>query len=173
MSVACLVFQHHPLTVKLLEAFCSFLSKILDAIYRCNYIESYVVFLTCWCVGEGRGVVAQLLSLLAPAVDPDAEAHEDDPAGSTDACDERRLLDHIGDLLRQTHAALLAAVAGVSAASAAWHGGLFSWQLWGKETGGGGRISQEGRTDGAAQDNYRDRSEALSLLVLCFIYFFC
>lgn len=96
--------------------------------------------------------MAQLLPLLAPAVDPDAEAHEDDPAGSADACNERRLLDHIGNLLGQTHAALLAAVAGATAASAAWHGGLFSWQLWGRKMGGreGGKIRPQGRTEGSA-----------------------
>lgn len=75
--------------------------------------------------------MAQLLPLLAAAVDPDAEAHEDDPAGSADACDERWLLDHIGDLLGQTHTALLAAVAGAaaSASAAARRGGLFRWNL--------------------------------------------
>lgn len=82
--------------------------------------------------------MAQLLPLFASAVDPDAEAHEDDPAGPTDACDERRLLHHIGDLLGQTHVALLAIVAGATAyaAYAAWHGGLFSWQFCEKEKGG-------------------------------------
>lgn len=55
--------------------------------------------------------MAQLLPLLAAAVDPDTEAHEDDPAGTADACNERRLLDHVGDLFRQTHIALLAALA--------------------------------------------------------------
>lgn len=78
--------------------------------------------------------MAQLLPLLAPAVDPDAEAHEDDPAGSADARDERRLLDHVGDLLGQTDAALLAAVAGAGA-SAAWRGRLFGWRLWENEGG--------------------------------------
>lgn len=77
--------------------------------------------------------MAQLFPLLATAVDPDAEAHEDDPAGPADACDERRLLDHVGDLLRQTHIALLAALAFTPAtaapATAARHGGLFSRQL--------------------------------------------
>lgn len=42
--------------------------------------------------------MAQLLPLLAAAVDPDAETHQDDPAGSSDACDKRRLLDHICNL---------------------------------------------------------------------------
>lgn len=60
--------------------------------------------------------MAQLLPLLASAVNPDAEAHEDDPAGSADPRDERRLLDHVGDLLGQTHTALLAAVTGAAAA---------------------------------------------------------
>lgn len=78
--------------------------------------------------------MAQLLPLLAPAVDPDAEAHEDDPAGSADARDERRLLDHVGDLLGQTDAALLAAVAGAGA-SAAWRGRLFGRGLWENEEG--------------------------------------
>lgn len=85
------------------------------------------VLQTCWRVGKGRRVVAQLLPLLTPAVDPDTEAHEDDPAGAANASNKRRLLDHVSDLLRQAHAALLPAVAGVNSASAAWHGGLFSW----------------------------------------------
>lgn len=54
--------------------------------------------------GSGRAaaltcIVAQALSLLSPPVDPDADAHEDDPAGATDPGDESRLLHHIGDLL--------------------------------------------------------------------------
>lgn len=89
-----------------------------------------LVLPTCWCVSEGGSVVAQLLPLLAAAVDPDAEAHEDDPAGAANACDERRLLDHVGDLLCQTHVALLAALACTPApTTAAWHRGLFSRQL--------------------------------------------
>lgn len=84
--------------------------------------------LTCGCVREGGRVVAQLLPLLASTVDPDAEAHEDDPAGPADACDECRLLDHVGDLLSQTHVAFLVA----AAASIAWHGRLFSWWLCGE-----------------------------------------
>lgn len=79
---------------------------------------TYSSFLTCWRVGEGGGVVAQLLPLFAPAVDPDAEAHEDDPAGPADARDERRLLDHVCNLLGQAHAALLAAVAASASAAA-------------------------------------------------------
>lgn len=86
-----------------------------------------IVLQTCRRVGKGRRVVAQLLPLLTPAVDPDAEAHEDDPAGPANASDERRLLDHVSDLLSQAHAALLPAGAGVDCAGAAWHGGLFSW----------------------------------------------
>ena len=39
------------------------------------------------------------ISLLPVPVEPDAEDHEDDPTGCPDACDERRLLHHIGDLL--------------------------------------------------------------------------
>lgn len=99
-----------------------------------------VVLPTCWCVGEGGGVVAQLLPLLAPAVDPDAEAHEDDPAGPTDSCNKRWLLDHVGDLFCQTDIALFAAPARsatttpTAPTTAAWHGGLFCWQLWEKET---------------------------------------
>lgn len=72
--------------------------------------------------------MAQLLPLLASTVDPDAEAHEDDPAGPADACDECGLLDHVGDLLSQAHVAFLLAAA---AASIAWHGRLFSWWLCG------------------------------------------
>lgn len=78
--------------------------------------------------------MAQLLPLLAAAVNPDTEAHEDDPAGPADACDECRLLDHVGDLLGQTHVAFL--IAGATAASIAWHGRLFSWRLCdGKQNG--------------------------------------
>lgn len=83
--------------------------------------------LTCWCVREGGRVVAQLLPLLSAAVNPDAEAHEDDPAGSADACDESRLLHHVGDLLGQTHAAFF--VAGATVTSVAWHGRLLGWRL--------------------------------------------
>ena len=80
--------------------------------------------------------MAQLLPLLPTAVDPDAEAHEDYPAGSTDACDERRLLHHVRDLLRQAHAVFLAAVAGANAAAAAVDRGLLGRQLCGEATGG-------------------------------------
>lgn len=45
-------------------------------------------------------VVAQTLSLLSPPVEPDAEAHQNDPAGPTDARDEGRLLHDVRDLLR-------------------------------------------------------------------------
>ena len=45
-------------------------------------------------------VVAQALSLLPPPVQPNAEAHEDDPAGPSDAGNEGWLLDHVCDLLR-------------------------------------------------------------------------
>lgn len=48
------------------------------------------------CVAAGEAV-----PLLAVSIQPDAEDHEDDPAGSADARDEGRLLDHIRDLLRQ------------------------------------------------------------------------
>lgn len=72
--------------------------------------------------------MAHLLPLLSPAVNPDAKAHEDDPAGSANARDEGRLLDHVRNLLGQTHAALVPTVAG--AAAAAWSRGLFSWQFW-------------------------------------------
>lgn len=44
-------------------------------------------------------VVAQALSLLSPPVEPDAEAHEDDPAGPSNTGDEGRLFHHISDLL--------------------------------------------------------------------------
>lgn len=91
--------------------------------------------------------MAQLLPLLAPAVDPDAEPHEDDPAGSADACDECRLLDHISDLLSQTYAALLAVLAGATVASAAWHGGLFSWQLWRERKQDGRREKQDDKDE--------------------------
>lgn len=44
----------------------------------------------------------QPVPLLPVSVEPDAEDHEDDPTGCPDACDECRLLHHIGDLLRKT-----------------------------------------------------------------------
>lgn len=69
--------------------------------------------------------MAQLLPLLPSAVNPHAEAHEDDPAGPADARDESRLLDHVGDLLGQTHAAFLVA----GAVSVAWRGRLLGWRL--------------------------------------------
>lgn len=43
-------------------------------------------------------VVAQALSLLSPPVEPDAEAHEDDPAGPSDTRYKSRLFHHISDL---------------------------------------------------------------------------
>ena len=43
-------------------------------------------------------VVAQALSLLSPPVQPDAEAHEDDPAGPSNASNKSWLLHHIRDL---------------------------------------------------------------------------
>lgn len=50
-----------------------------------------VINLTC--------IVAQTLSLLPPPVQPDAEAHEDDPAGPPNTGDKSRLFHHICDLL--------------------------------------------------------------------------
>lgn len=44
-------------------------------------------------------VIAKPLSLLPPPVEPDAEAHQNDPAGPADARDEGRLFHHIRDLL--------------------------------------------------------------------------
>lgn len=43
-------------------------------------------------------VVAQALSLLSPPVKPDAESHEDDPAGPSNTGDKGRLFHHISDL---------------------------------------------------------------------------
>lgn len=48
------------------------------------------------CVAAGEAV-----PLLAVSIQPDTEDHEDDPAGSADARDKGRLLDHVRDLLRQ------------------------------------------------------------------------
>lgn len=48
------------------------------------------------CVAAGEAV-----PLFAVSIQPDAEDHEDDPAGGADARDEGRLLDHVRDLLRQ------------------------------------------------------------------------
>ena len=45
-------------------------------------------------------VVAQALPLLSPPVEPNAEAHEDDPAGPSNTGDKCRLFHHISDLLR-------------------------------------------------------------------------
>ena len=64
-------------------------------------------------VVERCGIVTQLLSLLAAAVDPHTETHEDDPAGPADPSDERRLLHHISDLLGQAHAAFITVLAGL------------------------------------------------------------
>ena len=60
-----------------------------NAIGRC---ESPPPPLTC--------VVAEPLPLLPPPVQPDAESHQDDPAGPPDPGDEGGLLHHVGDLLR-------------------------------------------------------------------------
>lgn len=43
-------------------------------------------------------VVAETLSLLSPPVEPDAEAHENDPTGPSDSGNKGGLLHHIGDL---------------------------------------------------------------------------
>lgn len=43
-------------------------------------------------------IVAEALSLLSPPVEPDAEAHEDDPAGPSNTGDKSRLFDHVSDL---------------------------------------------------------------------------
>lgn len=48
-----------------------------------------------------RVAAGEAAPLLAVAIQPDAEDHEDDPAGGADAGDEGRLLDHVRDLLRQ------------------------------------------------------------------------
>lgn len=44
-------------------------------------------------------VVAQALPLLSPPVEPDAEAHEDDPASTANTGDKSGLLHHVSDLL--------------------------------------------------------------------------
>lgn len=54
-------------------------------------IFNNVISLTC--------VVAEALSLLSPPVEPDAEAHENDPAGPSDAGDKGRLFHNVRDLL--------------------------------------------------------------------------
>lgn len=43
-------------------------------------------------------IVAQTLSLLSPPVEPDAEAHKDDPTGPSNTGNKSRLFDHISDL---------------------------------------------------------------------------
>jgi len=45
-------------------------------------------------------VIAQTLSLLSSPVQPDTEAHENDPASPSDARNEGRLLHNVRDLLR-------------------------------------------------------------------------
>lgn len=59
---------------------------------------SFFFFFTC--------VVAETLPLFSPPVQPGAEAHEDDPAGPSQTCDEGRLLHHVWDAvvaLRSCH----------------------------------------------------------------------
>lgn len=56
------------------------------------------------CKGDERPtcIVAESLPLLSSPVQPDAETHEDDPAGPSNTRDESRLLNHICDLLCDT-----------------------------------------------------------------------
>lgn len=55
-------------------------------------ISSYGAMISLTCV------VAQALSLLSPPVEPDAEAHEDDPTGASNTSNKSRLFHHISDL---------------------------------------------------------------------------
>lgn len=48
---------------------------------------------------DTRVSTRQPVSLLSVSIEPDAEDHEDDPAGGPDARDECGLLHHVGDLL--------------------------------------------------------------------------
>lgn len=47
--------------------------------------------------------MAHLLSLLPTTIDPHTEAHENDPAGSSDASNESWLLNYTRDLLSKAH----------------------------------------------------------------------
>lgn len=49
----------------------------------------FIYLLTC--------IVAEPLPLFPPPVQPSAEAHQDDPAGPSQAGDEGRLLHHVRD----------------------------------------------------------------------------
>lgn len=55
---------------------------------------------------DTRVGTGQPISLLAVPIEPDAEDHEDDPAGRPEARDERRLLYHVGNLLSEAHLVL-------------------------------------------------------------------
>lgn len=57
------------------------------------------LLLTCGRVGEGCGVVSQLLPPAVPTVEPSTEAHQNQPGGHAQTCDEGRLLDDPCDLL--------------------------------------------------------------------------
>lgn len=60
-------------------------------VLNCKVDDEATIGLTC--------IVAQTLSLLSPPIEPDAEAHEDDPTGASNSSDEGRLFHHVGDLL--------------------------------------------------------------------------
>lgn len=67
-------------------------------IFLPSFIYFILFFFTC--------VVAESLPLFSPPVQPGAEAHEDDPAGPSQTCDEGRLLHHVWDAvvtLRSCH----------------------------------------------------------------------
>lgn len=57
------------------------------------------LLLTCRRVGEGCGVVTQLLPPAVPTVEPAAEAHQNQPGGHAQTCEEGWLPDDPGDLL--------------------------------------------------------------------------
>ena len=55
---------------------------------------------TCWRVSEGCGIMPQLLPPAVSTVQPATEAHQRQPGGHPQSCDEGRLLHHACDLLR-------------------------------------------------------------------------
>lgn len=67
--------------------------------------DDNIVWITCWSVGERRGVVSQLLPAAVSAVQPAAETHQGQPRGHAQSCDEGRLPHHAGDLLRYAEVA--------------------------------------------------------------------
>lgn len=64
-----------------------------------------IISITCWSVCERCGVVSQLLPPAVTAVQPAAEAHQGQPRGYAESCDEGRLPHNAADLLRYAEVA--------------------------------------------------------------------